>query len=235
MESTVTQLPIHDRLWTWFELHKKESLRVGAVIVVVGVAIGFYFWQRNETRDKANRALSRVLTAGMTTDEQFVPPEALLKIAADYRKTEAGGRALLLAASGLFAQGKYAEARTQFERYRREYAESAFNDQALLGMAACLDAQGKTSQAITAYNDIIQHYSTENVAVQAKMSLAWLQEKQGKVEQARDLYIDLSRGQFGSISSEAGIHLEALFAKHPELFPARSAPTNAPARVPLNP
>lgn len=235
METNVAQLGILDRLWTWFETHKKEVFWGVIVVVVVGVGIGLFFWQQNEREERANQALSRITSAGFSAAEQLAAPASLLKVAAEYPKTDAAGRALLLAGANLYAQGKFAEAKTQFEKFLRQYRNSSFAYQALLGVAACLDAQDKIPEAIAAYNDIVQHYSTENVAPQARLALAWFYEKQGRWEQAKDLYIDLSRGPYGSISSEAAVHLEALFTKHPELVPARPASANAPALQLSNP
>jgi predicted negative regulator of RcsB-dependent stress response len=233
MESDVAQLSIADRLLAWFEMHRKPVLRGSIVVVVLGVGIGFFIWQQNDRQARASEALSRITSVGLTATELSATPGALLKVATEYRKTDAAARALLLAGGDLYAQGKYAEAEAQFGRFLREYRDSPFADQALLGVAACLDARGKTPEAIVAYNDIVQHHSTDNVAPPAKLALAWLYEKQAKLEQARDFYLELSRGPYGSISSEAGIHLEALFAKHPELLPSGRAAPGAPAPVPF--
>jgi outer membrane protein assembly factor BamD (BamD/ComL family) len=156
-------------------------------------------------------------------------PETYLKVTAEHPNTDAGSRALLLAAAGSFSRGKYVEAKAQFESFRRDYHDSPFVNQALLGVAACLDAQGKTGEAVTAYNEILQHYSTDNVAVQAKLALGWLHERQGKLELAREAYGELMRANIGSISSEAGMRLGELFARHPELMAAKQSSTNLPA------
>jgi tetratricopeptide (TPR) repeat protein len=235
MESNVAQLGIPDRLLAWFELHKKEVLWGSAAIVVAGVGVGFFLWLQGERQASANLALSNVTTSGFSPAEKPPEPEALLKVANQHRNTYAGGRALLLAGASYFAQGKYAEAKTQFERFLRENRESPFADQALLGIAASLDAQGKSLDAIAAYNDIVQHHSMETVAPQAKLALAWLYEKQTRLEQARDLYVELSRGPYGSIATEASVHLESLVAKHPELLPGRRPAGNAPPLAPSVP
>jgi tetratricopeptide (TPR) repeat protein len=236
METNVAQLGIGDRLLAWFELHKKEVLWGAIVIVLVGMGIGFYFWQQNERQAQANQALSSVTSTGFNPEAaSSAEPGALLKVTADYPNTDAAARALLLAGAELYRQGKYSEARTQFEKFLREDRNSPFAPQAFFGVAACLDALGKTTEAITAYNDIIQHYSTDNVAPQAKLSLGRLYEQEGKWTQARDLFLELARASRGSISSEAIIHLEALFAKHPELVPTRSSETNTPALRLSNP
>lgn len=225
MESTVTELPIHDRLWAWFETHKKQVLWGVVAVVAVGMGVGFFTWLQREKQTRANEALSRALNRDAGGAERPDAPEALLRVAAENPNTAAGGRALLLAAGDLFAAGKYPEARSQFEKYLREYRETPFASQALLGVAVCLDAQGKTNEAVAAYNDIVQHHSSENVALQARLALARLYEAQNKLEQARDLLLELARAQTPNsmITREAVLRLEELFAQHPNLVPARPA------------
>ena len=220
---------MHDRLWAWFETHRKEVVWGAVVVVVAGFGTGFFVWRHGERESDANEALSRLTSRGSSNPETLELPESLLKVAADYPNTDAGGRALLLAGAHSYAQGKYPEAKMQFERYLREYRGSSFADQALFGVAVCLDAQGKTAETVVAYNDIIQHYPTENVAPQSRFALARIYEKQGKLDQARDIYTELSRANaFGSISSEAGMRLEELFTKHPDQVLARRVSTNVP-------
>ena len=226
METNVAQLALHERLWTWFDDHRKEVLWSAVIVVLAGMGIGFVLWQRNETQVQANEALSKIIGAATPGNEQVASAGPLLKMATQYKDTPAAGRALLLAGGDLYVHNQFAEARSAFDRFLREYRDSPLADQALLGVAACLDAQGKTPEAITAYKDIIQHYASQNVAPQAKLALAALYERQGELAQAKDLYMDLARGSFGTFTSEAGVHLEALFTKHPELVPQRSASTN---------
>jgi predicted negative regulator of RcsB-dependent stress response len=223
MDTTVTELPIHDRLWAWFETHKKPVLWGAVVVVAVGLGVGFFTWLQREKQIRANEALSKALNRGASVAERPEAPEALLRVAAENPNTAAGGRALLLAAADLFAAGKYPEARAQFEKYLREYRETPFAGQALLGVAVCLDAQGKTNEAVFAYSDIVQHHSSENVSLQARLALARLYEAQNKLEQARDLLLELARAQAPNsmITREAVLRLEELFALHPNLVPPR--------------
>jgi outer membrane protein assembly factor BamD (BamD/ComL family) len=228
MESDVVQLGIADRSLAWFVTYKKPIIWTVLILLVAGMGTGFFFWRQDAREQNANMALSKLTTSGLMATEQMVAPEALLKITAEHPNTEAGGRALLMAAVTLYEQGKYPEAKAQFERYLRQYRESPFADQAALGVAASLDAQGKITEAVAAYTDLVQHHSMENVAPQARIALARLYTRQGKLQQAKDLYTELSRGSYGSIASEASIYLETLINQHPELASPRTAVTNAP-------
>src|SRR5262249_4304181 len=135
---------------------------------------------------------------------------AYLKIASEYPKSSAAARAVLLAGGSLYVDGKYSEARAQFERFRREHSESPFIGEALLGIAACHEAEGKTDDAVRGYKDLVDHHATANVIPQAKFALARLYEAQNKPELARPYFEDLTRTEppYSSIGSEAGMRLQ---------------------------
>jgi TolA-binding protein len=227
MESNVAQLAIHEQLWTWFEGHKKQVLWAVVIVVAAAIGGGYFIWHQNEREVEASEALSKI---GSTGDRSGMA-DAILKVAADYPNTDAGARALLLGGGMLFSEGKYAEARVQFEKYLRSSRETPLAGQALLGVATCLDMQGNTNEAITAYRDIIEHHPSDNIVPLAKFSLAQLYEAQNKLEQARDIYLTLARpGPFNTIATESNLRLEDLIQAHPELAPPRPAlPTNMPS------
>jgi TolA-binding protein len=142
-----------------------------------------------------------------------------LKVAATYPKSSAAARAVLLAGGTLFVEGKYDQAKAQFEKFVHEYRDTTFMGGALLGIAACLDAQNKTDDAIRAYKDLTEHHSGDPAVPQAKFALARLYEGQGKPELARSLFEDVARSDpNSSLGSEAGMRLEELKMQHPELF-----------------
>jgi predicted negative regulator of RcsB-dependent stress response len=233
MESNVTQLSIHDRLWAWFETNKKPALWGTAVVLLVAFGVGYFAWHQRERQTRANEALSKALSQTANGEEQAgAAAERLMKVAAENPNTAAGGRALLLAAADLFVAGKYPEARSQFENYLRAFRETPFAGQALLGVAACLDAQGKTNEAVAAYTDIVQHHTSENVAAPARLALARLYEAQNKLEQARDVLVELTRNPNpNSTTAEAMARLQELMEKHPNLAPARPAIAMPPANL----
>jgi TolA-binding protein len=228
MSSEVVELPLSHKLWAWFEANRKQASWGGAIIVVLGLIIWFVVWQQGEKEVNASEALSKITSSTMTASPGTRPDaSAYLKVAAEYPKSSAGARALLLAAGSYFVEGKYPEAKTHFERFVREHHESPFLGQALLGIAACHDAQGKTNDAVMAYKDLVDHRPGENVVSQAKFALARLYEAQGKVDLARTLFEDLARADaYTSIGSEAGMRLEELLAKNPQLLQKPTA-TNA--------
>jgi TolA-binding protein len=230
MQSNVAQLPLHDKVWGWFETNKKQAIYGTAAIVVVGLIVGFVIWQRSENQIAAGNALSNVAATQLDgTGVRSGTADAYLKIAAEYPRSSAGSRALLLAAASYFTDSKYSEAQAQFDRFIREYPTSTFTGEALLGVAACLEAEGKTEQAVAAYKDLVTRHPNATVIPQAKFGLARMYEAQNKPEQARTLYEEVVRAaQFTSFGNEAGVRLEELNTKFPVPTPAPvAASTNA--------
>lgn len=232
MDQNVAQLPVSHQAWAWFEKNKKQTLWVTAIVAVVGLAVWYLALQREENEVQAGQLLSdaEMAHSGFGGSTQEIA-QAYLKIAAAYPKTAAGARALLLGAGTLFTQGKFADAEAQFQKFTRDYRDNPLLGQALLGIAACLEAQGKTEQAITAYRDLASRHPTDSVIPQAKFALGRLYEAQNKPELARDFYEQVEReSRFSSLGNEAGVRVEELIQKHPNLAPP---PPPAPPSRPV--
>lgn len=197
--------------------------------MALGFLVAFFVWHKSEKEVTASEELSNVavpllIGSGPRTDVSG----AYLKLAASYPQSSAGARALLLGAANLFVEGKYDQAKTQFEKFTREHHDSPFLAEGLLGIAACLDAGGKANEAATAYKDLIDRHPNANVIPQAKFALANLYEAQNKPDQARALFEDVisKAGPYGSLGSEAGMRLEELQMKYPKLASAPPTPAN---------
>jgi len=229
MDSEATHMTTVWKAYAWAEAHKKQVSYAVVGILAVALVIYFVVWQRAQKEAAANHALSNVVATQLgTAGGDRADPDAYLKIAAEYPKSDAAARALLLGAATLFEQNQFAEALAQFQKFTRDYRESPFMAQALLGIAASLEAQGKTNEAVNAYKELIERRPNEAVTPQAKFALANLYEGQGKPEQAKALFEEVTRvDRFGSLGSEAGIRLEELLAKHPNLVPPPT-PSAAP-------
>ncbi|HSU53009.1 MAG TPA: tetratricopeptide repeat protein [Candidatus Dormibacteraeota bacterium] len=232
METKVAELSASDRFWGWYESNKKQALYAGIAVVVIGLGVGFFMWNKNEQQVAAGESLAS-LSWTMTGPNGTSKPgaaDAYLKLAASHPNSNVGARALLMGAGDLFVSGQYDRARTEFERCAREYRDTGLVGQALLGVAACLDAQNKTNEAMTAYKDLVEHHPADPAVPQAKFALGRLAEAQGKPEQARTLFEDVARSDpQGSLGSEAGMRLEELRVKYPALFAPPPAPTPMPA------
>jgi TolA-binding protein len=234
MESNAVQLPVAHKAWAWFEANKKQVLLGAGTVVVLGAIVAFYFYHKSEQDQAAAEALSSLALPQLSGARGGAEPAAAyLKIAADYPNTSAASRALLLAAGTFFTEGKYTEAKAQFDRFAREHGDSPFMGQALLGSAACQDALGKTNEALAAYESLVRQHPGENVASQARFALGRLFEAQNDPEKARSQFEEVARANpYGSLGSEAGMRVEELNQKYPKLVPLTPPPTNAmPMRI----
>lgn len=233
MEQNVARLSLFEQLWAWFETNKKQAAWGAIALAIVAFFVAFYVWRRGETEVQAGEAFSKTAATLVTEGRgQAGSADAYLKVAAEYPKTSAAGRAILQAGAALFREQKYAESQAQFQRFTREYPDNPFLPQALLGIASCLEAEGKTAEAIQAYEGLVKRFPNSNVAPQAEFALANIYESQGRPEQAWALFEKLARqmGLNSSIGSEAGIRAEELKDKLPA-----TVTTPPPAASPASP
>lgn len=233
MEQNVAELPVFDRAWAWFDANRKQVIWGAGAVLVVGAVLGFYFWRQHAVLVEASEALSAVeAQLAIPGGARNESAEAYLKVANEHAGTGAAARALLQGGAVYFAQTKYADAQTQFQRFLREYGDSQYRSQALLGNAACLDALGKADEAAAAYQALAQQAGSV-VAPQAKFALARIYESQGRLEQAKALYDELARGEgSASFANEAGVKAEELRQKLPKPPPVVSpAPVVLPTPV----
>ena len=121
MEQKVAHLNLGEQLWVWFEANKKQVVWGVVIAAVLALVASLYLWNAGQKRVKAGMALSQVLAnAAFTGGVDGASAEAYLKVANEHAGTSAAGQALLLAGEAFFAQGQYAEAQTQFQRFVRE-------------------------------------------------------------------------------------------------------------------
>lgn len=210
------------KLWPWLEANAKRIAFGAAFLVIATFVFSFYTYRQNQRIISAGEALTQ---AGMAnTGSQLA--DACLKVAADYAGTPAAPRALLQAATALFAIDRFADAQAQFQKFLDSYPDDPLAPQAALGVAASLDSQGKTDLAVAAYQKAIGLSSDASVIATAKFALARIDEAQGKSADADKLYTELARAYpGGAISSEAGMR-DAELKTRPQAA-ASSVPTPA--------
>jgi tetratricopeptide (TPR) repeat protein len=219
------------QLRAWFETNKKWVIPTSAAALAIGVVVYGYISYREATERGASEALL-ALTPSRSADGQMIPiaPDAYVRVASSHAGTLAASRALLLAGESYFDQGKFTEARTQFERFVSEYPESPFRVQALFGKASCLDALGKTPEALSAYKDLADRYPNDAAGRRAKLALIRLYQSQNKLEEAYRIAQELSKLEPGqSVGLLADLRIEELKLANPQLG---AAPKTAPAVSP---
>jgi predicted negative regulator of RcsB-dependent stress response len=230
MDKAVSESADLYNLVAWFEVNRKRVITIAVVVLAVAAAIGLYYWHNASTETQANDALSSVrppvMREGVLATAEDAQP--YLKVAAEHPGTSAGGRALLIGGGIMFDAGKFDQAKAEFDKFLGQYPESPLAIQALLGVAASLEAQNKIPEATARYEELLKRHSNESVAPQAKSALARLYVAQNKPEQAMHIYEELAKaGNNDSWSAEAGIQLEELLAKYPNLKKPM-APSPAP-------
>lgn len=228
MESEVSQAALYYRIMAWFEVNKNRVLYGAVVALLIGVVAWFFIWRSGQSRVEAGQALSSVFIPQATgRGAGSDPVQAYLQVASSYSGSLPAAQAKLLAAATLFEQGKYAEAQEHFERFTREHRGTPLIPQAALGIAASMDAQGKEDAALTAYKDLVDRYPAESFVPQVRLALARLHLKKGDYKLAFQNYQDIQRlDAYGQLGSEAGLRMEELKTRYPELAPP--PPTNAP-------
>jgi len=228
-------------LLAWLTVNKKKILIGAIALAVLATALSIYRWSRQQAEVAASAALLGIERSTARREEAKGPgAQAYLQVATAHPGTSAGGQALLLGAEELFKEGKYVEAKGQFESFLRDYGENPFAATAALGVAASLDCQDKTNEALAAYQDVLARYPNSAVAGQAKLALARLYEARNEPAQALKIYEELTRPNAQSAwASEAARHREDLVSRHPELVktnepsPALTAPLlPAPGTIP---
>jgi len=226
MEHSSTSTDSLLKILAWLDQNKKRvGLITGAVVLAVGlIALIFYYQSQKEVR--ASEALSNVrkpFNPSIPT-----PPDtaqAYLKVARDFEGTKAAGRALLEAASLLYADGKYTDAETQYRKFLNDYPDSPFLPQGMLGLASTLDAEGKTNEAKDKYEELRRRFPTDSVIDETKLALARIYERD-KPAEAYKLYNELvGLGSQSGVGSEAGMRMADLVEKHPELIKTNAPPT----------
>lgn len=225
MDSDSTNLGILYEVWAWSKRNKRTLLVLAIVVVVAGLAVWIYAWRLESAEAAANVELSNlrptVTQAGNVTP---IPAAAFLKVADEYPKTSAAVRAVLLAGGALFADGKYAEAKTQFDRFLRDNPASPFRGEAIYGSAACLEAQGRIPEAMAAFKNLVERRSAGPVVSRPKLALARLYQLQNQPELAYKLFDEVVRSEgMSSVGYQAEMGLDELKLAHPNLASARGS------------
>ncbi len=217
----------------WVHANRNRLITISITILVIGAAIGGFLWHKQYVEAEASDALSNIKPP--TSAQEAASPtagsaEPYLMVADEFPGTRAAARALLIAGGIQFDAGQFEPAQNTFRKFMGEYSDSPLANQALLGVAACLEALGKNTEATAAYDDLIKRHQADSTTPQAKSALARLYVAENKPELAKHLYEELaSVNNNDSWSVEAGIQLQELLAKYPDLKKAPARPVTEPA------
>ena len=226
MQTDAPDLRLDEKIWTWYLEHKKETTVAGVAILVIGLGVGFYFYQQNARVTSAGEALSQAYFESEVMGAKSPSvPGLFLKVAEEHPATPAAGYARLLAGGRLYMDGNYPEAQKEFESCIGN-PDGRLSEQAMLGVATCLEASGQTNEAMNAYKRLADR-SPDVPTLQAKFALGRMFEAQGKLDQAKTIYDEVGRaGGNSTVAEEAGLRMHEIIREHPEMAP--SATNNVP-------
>ena len=213
---------------------KRVAIGAGAAMVLVG---GYYLYQyEHEQREtEASRALTdlRSLADRAAGGLPQVKAEDYRRIATAYKGTDAARQAAFLAAGAMFTEGRYEEARAEFDKFAREPGKDPLVASAAFGAAAALESLRRPDEALAAYQNVVNRYPNDPVAAQAKLALGRLHEAKGQPEAALKIYQEMSKP--GAMSAWAGDFVrrqDELLRRNPQLTPTNVPPPTNVFSVP---
>jgi predicted negative regulator of RcsB-dependent stress response len=214
-------------LLAWLEANARKVALGAAVIAVVAGTVFFFKYQRGQRESAAAEALSLARAQAGRSGPNAAD---LRRVQASFAGTAAARQAGFLAAGALFAEGKFAEARAEFEKFTRDNAADPLAPPAALGVAACLESEKNLDGALAAYQSVIGKHPNDGVAIQAKLAIGRIQEAKGQHAEALKLYQETTRaGALSAWHVDFAARRDELLRRFPQL-----AVTNAPAPAPVN-
>jgi TolA-binding protein len=206
MDGEITQSEQWLRFVAWLEDNLRRIIVVAAVLIGVGTVVAFILWQGGQKQRSASESHSFLLA-----QPQLATGEDLLAVADEVPGTAAGTRALLLGAAALYTEGRFEDAKTQFQRLLTETPAGPLTPKARFGVAACDEALGNVEAAISGYQSLVNSPASGNVIPQARLSLGNLYVEQGQPELARAQYESIIRLMGGTaLAAEARSRLGQL-------------------------
>ena len=222
----VESLPID--LLTWYEVNKKAVfIGLGAVVVAAAAVI---LW-KGQQRSKLEVS-SGALLATVAANKDGAPLADLQRVIQAHPGTPAATQAALLAGKSLFEEGKFAEARAQFESASNANTTDDLAAAAQYGIAACLDAENKTAEALIAYQRVIDFPGAKHLAGLARITKGRVHESVGQFKEAFACYEAVIKTPASSSAAEASQLRTELVRQHPELEVKPVLPPAAPTLVP---
>jgi tetratricopeptide (TPR) repeat protein len=171
----------------FFELHMTEVLLgVAALLVVVAIAFGLYFYevrQGGAASARFDQALSQLQGGKYDAAEK-----ALSSLAADEPHRAVGRLSNLYLAIAYLAQKEPAKARDTLQRYLAEDDASVFRGAALDDLAVSYEELGDYKQAENAYRQSAKIEGPEQA--RAELGVARMLQKQDKHAEAISAYND---------------------------------------------
>ena len=210
----------------WMSEYGRPAL-IGLAVAVV-VLLSMSIW-RNQQKEKAEAAVQSLFTARS--------PDEFQQMAAADPKASTAPLALASAAAEFYAQRRYDEALSAYQRFLSLYPGHMLEAEAQVGVAATFEAREEYQAAAEAYEAFAKANPAGSLRPQAVMGAARCREQLGQFDEARALYEEFIVANPESTwlsQAESGL----LFLKKAErarnaaiVAPATSADELAPAAV----
>jgi len=167
------------QFFAWIKDYGRPAL-IGLALVVM-LMLGVSIW-RNQQAEKA-RAAVEALFLGRA-------PEEFQQLALADPKAPTAPLAQATAAAEFYAQGRYDEALSAYQRFLSLYPGHMMAPNAEVGVAASLEALDDFDGAARAYQAFAESNPGHMLAPQSVMGAARCREQLGQLEEARALYED---------------------------------------------
>lgn len=174
---------------------ERARLFVGGAVAVIAVimAIHYSIESKETNRLKAAALLGDVLMV----EQGGEPTEAIRlaeELASSYAGTPAAAQGIVLLAHLHYAQGRYAEARTYYQRYLDNYEPlDVLAYAAQSGLGACLEAEGQFLAAAEHYEALAAQQAGTIHEAMARMEAARIYGLAGERDKQQALLQEVSR------------------------------------------
>jgi len=171
----------------WIETHRTQA--IGALVVVVLVAAGFFLWRRAE-RSADETASIAYLQARQSyfAGNWALAANDLQGFLARHGDTSYGDDATFFMGESFYNAGQYPEAIQTLERFLREYEDSPMAQNARALLAASYQQAGQLPQAVALYQRSLETATTDAERIEVRNALARVYEAQGDTESAANQY-----------------------------------------------
>jgi predicted negative regulator of RcsB-dependent stress response len=212
MSSPFSTSESSESMMEWFQLHSREVIISG--IVVVALAAGGWFYYRSQEL-KAERAEKAYFTAQRSVAAGNLPlaESDLKKMIGRYEGTPAAMQARLQVAQILFDQGKYQEGLDQLKAGEGKMSKSPeFGSSVHRVMASGYEQLKKYADAAAEYEKAAkaERFDADRQRDMAMAGMAYL--NAGNKAKAKEIWTELGADSKGAVAGEARVRLGELTA-----------------------
>lgn len=191
-----------------------------ALVVIVG-GFSYYYYLQSARESLENEARAALL--------QAKTPEAMVKVADQYPRTNVETIALLKAAEGSFSTRDFPGALADYRRIVNTVgADAELRDTAQLGLASVQETTGKLDDAVNAYLEVARRQAKSPYAPYGYNSAARIYEQRGdKIDERKILAEMATLDNTSTFVKQAQYKLKQMAASSPTPLTVQAPATNA--------